>query len=559
MRERKNMDGQDIQDKRKQILSILFIHVKKAFQPASLRTLILTINLIVLGLPLLGLAGLRIFETVLHRQSEAKLISEGAYVQALYLARLNELKTGDTLDPALYRILPRPPSFQDENFHPYFPTVDMAKNQVLPAAAPGKPALIPPHPAAVLAGTRITPLLQEVQLKNLSGVRVLDVNGVVVATTRTELGEDLSSREEVRVALEGRYSAVMRERHSDSPAPSWDSISRASRVRIFVAIPMLEGRKLFGVVYLSRTSLSLWRDLFDSRHGLLLALLIVITLVISLFVSYLAVHPMKVMVRQAEKIAGGAAGVSLEVGGLAPREAHQLSESLQTMVNKMEQRMAYIEEFTRNVSHEFKTPLASIQGAIELLREGWPEMTEAERSRFLAMIDEDVHRMDRLVRRLLELARIEMAAPTDETTELCSLLVNLARRYQEAGSPVTLLPGADSVPARIAPDLAETLFVNLLDNAVTHGKNTPVTIALQPGPAVSVKDHGPGISPANLPRVFDRFFTTNRGGGGTGLGLAMVKAIVSSCGGRIEVKSDENGTEFVVSFQGAEKARSGIA
>lgn len=513
-----------------------------------LRTLFITINLIVLFLPIVGIVSLRIFENVLHRQTEAKLIAEGAYIHAAYLQALDKILDDVSIQGPLIRRVDHDTPQAYGEWRPYPPTLDLSRNNVLPVGPDGVPPKIAPHPVALKAGKMIQPIIEQAQLYNLSGVRVLDANGVVVASTGSQLGEDLSNRHEIREALSGRYCSVFRERQVVQPRPSLASISRGSKVRVYVAIPMLEGEKLYGIVYLHRTGLTFFRDLWESKYAWALIIIIAITMTISLLLSFIVTRPLKSMIVQAERIGAGESGVSLEVGGSAPSEAHQLSQALSAMVKKLEQRMEYVEEFTRNVSHEFKTPLTGIQGAIELLREGWEDMTDRERSRFHAIIEAEVKRMERLVKRLLELARIEMAAPADEQTDLGELLAHITHRYQEAGNNVTLEKNVESASATIAPDMAETMFVNLLDNAAIHGKGAPITVIIGQGPKVQVRDKGPGISPANLPRIFDRFFTAARESGGTGLGLAMVKAIAENQGASISVISDREETVFTIDF-----------
>jgi signal transduction histidine kinase len=99
------------------------------------------------------------------------------------------------------------------------------------------------------------------------------------------------------------------------------------------------------------------------------------------------------------------------VAGLAlagTREIAELSHSLVTMAETLEARADYIRGFAAEVSHEFKTPLAAMRGTVELLQEHLATMTEAERRSFLANLAEDVTRLDRLVRRLLDLARADV-------------------------------------------------------------------------------------------------------------------------------------------------------
>jgi signal transduction histidine kinase len=521
------------------------------FRRLSIRTFLITINLMVLMLPILGIASLRILENLLHRQTEAKLSAEAAYIETLYYQQLTEVMLHESTSagsPA--RVLANPPEQVDDYWRPYAPTLDVSREKVLPTSPPGKVPAQAPHPAAIEAGKRLEPVLRQVQRYTLSGLRILDPNGVVVATNGDQYGEDLSDRPEVQEAMAGRYAAVLREREPLAPSAEakLGPFGRASRVRVYVAIPMIEGNELWGIVYLHRTSLTFFRDLWEPRFMTALILIVVVTVVISLSLAFIVSRPLKSIAASAGRIAAGEPDVSLAVSGLAPAEAHQLSDALAAMVAKLNERMAYIEQFARAFSHEFKTPLAGIQGAIELLRENGEDMTDAERKRFLAIIAEDAERMERLVKKLLELTRIEAAPREDAVCDLNQLLGLIVARYRETGHDLRLEIETESARARIAPDLAETLFANLLDNAITHG-GEPITVTLKPGPSVTIADRGPGISPANLPRIFDRFFTTARDRGGTGLGLAIVRAIADASSATVTVESERQGTIFMINFR----------
>jgi signal transduction histidine kinase len=101
----------------------------------------------------------------------------------------------------------------------------------------------------------------------------------------------------------------------------------------------------------------------------------------------------------------------------------------------------------------------------------------------------------------------------------------------------------------IAPEHLDSALGNLIDNALRYRRTEPVCVTLTLGDGrlhVEVKDDGPGISPANLLRVFERFFTTERDHGGTGLGLAIVRAIAEARGGSARCDSSANGTSFRV-------------
>ncbi len=507
----------------------------------SLRTLIVSIILTVLALPLVGIGSIRILESFLHRQTESKLISEAAYVRGLFLSAIEEM----TVPPPLRHIATRPPP-QDDVYDPYFAKIDMLDETVLPPYGGPRRAGKMPHETMVKAGQKIEPLLKEVQRQNLSAVRLLDLNGIAVASTGEGLGMDYSNIEEVQQALRGEFASVVRERAAQPSNPGlWN---RASRVRIHVALPIFEGQELLGVVYMNRTGLSLFMDAWETHYTFALILILILTIGIGLFISHLLIRPFRVLIEKASRIASGREVEPLVVGSTAPKEAHELANALTAMVDTLDRRMAYVKEFTSNVSHEFKTPLTSIRGSVEILQSNWHEMSDEERERFIGIIDSDVERMGRLVQRLIELTRLETTKPKEGSCDLMACLEELQASYRHAGHDIALGSAAEDVHVDMVPDMVETLFINLLDNAVKHGKGKDVAVLVEPGPTVRVKDKGPGISKANVNLIFKRFFTTSRDQGGTGLGLPMVKAILDAHGGDIGVTSDEDGTAFTIRF-----------
>ncbi len=193
-------------------------------------------------------------------------------------------------------------------------------------------------------------------------------------------------------------------------------------------------------------------------------------------------------------------------------EIDELGESFAAMKERLDARLRYIEGFAADVAHEFKSPLTSIRGAAELLGEGADDEPDA-RARFLRNIELDVARLDRLVSRLLELSRIEASSEPMTPIDLPALLARVTARARGPEQPIELRYHAAARAVRAREADLETALLNLLDNAVRFSPaGVPVEIDVTGGPAsvaLAVRDHGPGISPANLPRIFDRFFTTD--------------------------------------------------
>ena len=156
-----------------------------------------------------------------------------------------------------------------------------------------------------------------------------------------------------------------------------------------------------------------------------------------------------------------------------PAEVHALSAALDRMTAQLTARAQYAADFAATASHELKTPITGIRGAVELLRDAWGDMPAAQRERFLANVDLDAARMQRVVTRLLELARIQNAADATETVALEPFLSQIAERYD--GRVQLDVHGAPPALA-INPDHLEVAVRNLLDNAVRHGGGQPVEL-----------------------------------------------------------------------------------
>jgi two-component system OmpR family sensor kinase len=213
-----------------------------------------------------------------------------------------------------------------------------------------------------------------------------------------------------------------------------------------------------------------------------------------------------------------------------------------------------LRRFVADASHELRTPLTSIRGYAELMRKGaFPD--EEGRRRAMARIEDEAARMGVLVDDLLLLARLDQGRPLQrEPVDLRRVFVDAVEDARatdpdhpfdvEAESPVTVLGDEDRL-VQIAH--------NLVRNALTHTPSgTPVHVAVYPSDGMGVaeiSDEGPGISPAEVARVFDRFYRgdTSRTGQSTGLGLAIVRAISEALDGEAKVTSvPGHGATFTV-------------
>jgi signal transduction histidine kinase len=251
-------------------------------------------------------------------------------------------------------------------------------------------------------------------------------------------------------------------------------------------------------------------------------------------------------VHQAEQIAQGGPGAPIDAPVV--HELQQLSSSLSRMAAELRARTEYIRSFAASVSHEFKTPLASIQGAVELLRDE-PAMAPGQRARFLANVDRDARRLTELVRRLLELARADAAEPSREQCGLRAVLQAAAARARAEGALVQLAE-VPEIQVQLPASVLDTIVAQLLANARQHGGDqVRVQVEAQldgPRARVVVRDDGRGIAAADRARVFEPFFTTARERGGTGLGLTIARSLLRPFGGTLELSPTESGTAFEI-------------
>jgi|GEM_PF-314437 len=507
----------------------------------TIRQLLFAVNAFVLLVPLLAALALRIYDTHLVQQTETRLISESVLIGEAFRDRL--LEEEGLLPGQAGRTTP---AGSADRFAPIDPLLDL--KQGLTPRDPPPARSVPPVGPAYRAGARVKPLLDRAQLVNLSSARILDEHGCTVAFTGEEalLGTCLTDAPEVQAALAGRYAAVVRARFFDEPAPL-GGIRRRGRLRVFSAMPVLSDGKVLGVVRMARTSVAPLEALWLHRREFLLAVFgcALLTFALSLFLSRTITRPMQAITAAAQAIASGRPREPLPPGGLVPLEARALSAALDTLTAQLTDRAQYIAEFAANTSHELKTPLTSIRGAAELLRDD-EQMPREQRRRFLANIELDAARLERLTTRMLHLARIQSAPDAAETVELQPFLLRLLERYRDA---VSLDCAAGSLT--INPDHLESAVRNLVENAIRHGPGKPVEVTVRaeraPGRVrIEVRDRGPGISDKNREKLFTRFFTTERDRGGTGLGLAIVRAVAETRGGSVHCESSAEGTLFTL-------------
>lgn len=227
-----------------------------------------------------------------------------------------------------------------------------------------------------------------------------------------------------------------------------------------------------------------------------------------------------------------------------------------TKIKKLEKMRS---DFVSNVTHELKTPLTSIRGFIETLKNGAIN-DEKTANRFLDIIDIEAERLFELIKDILLLSEIESRVPKETVSCDMNEVITSVMELLEPKLPEGVEFVFDGKPLvrefYCNPDRMKQMFINLLDNAIRYTEKGSIHLSLSETPyqlEIRVKDTGIGIEEEHIERIFERFYRVDRGrsrkNGGTGLGLSIVKHIVELYSGKIRVESTFGvGTEIIIQF-----------
>ncbi|HXY94620.1 MAG TPA: ATP-binding protein [Acidimicrobiia bacterium] len=218
--------------------------------------------------------------------------------------------------------------------------------------------------------------------------------------------------------------------------------------------------------------------------------------------------------------------------------------------------------FLSSMTHNLRTPLATIKASVSTLQESSSSLDEPTRRRLLAGAREETERLERLVTKVLELSRIHAGAidPRPEPTDIAELTRGAVRRlrFLAARDRVELAVAGDVVTVSVDPAMIELVLVVLLENALRFAPaGTSVSVVVEPsgvaGCRIHVIDHGPGIPVQFREKVFEEFVRLDGqpDGSSSGLGLAIAAAFVDAHGGTIRIDDTPGGgATFTVTLPG---------
>ncbi|MEK7430912.1 MAG: HAMP domain-containing sensor histidine kinase [Pseudomonadota bacterium] len=522
---------------------------KRHWPRLRLRTILLAVLLFAAAMPGISAIFLRVYENTLVRQTEAELVAQGAALAAL--AAVQWPGGGGAAGPG-------PSDHQAPDYYRPEPTsVDLRGSPILPERPPPDPGLAPLDDAAVVMSRALAPVFDRTTQTTLASAVFLDRRGqVVIGEGR---GGSLADLPEVRSALGGRPQSVLRRNGDYHPTYSLEWLSRASGIRLHHARPVQVGDQVMGVILLSRSPRALFRGIYEDRGKIALGAAGIFGLLILLsgLVSRGVTRPIEALSAASRDVAAGK-GLVPETPSTAAIEIQTLYEDFRVMAQAIDRRSGYLRDFAAAVSHEFKTPLAGIGGAVELLQDHGETMQPEERRRFLENIAADNSRLSQLVTRLLDLARADMARPgADLNVDVAGPIRRAADAAQndsfqvEVESP-PVLP-AVGVPAASLDTVLSVLLQN--SRQAGAGRATISASAMPAAVVVEVVDDGPGVPAPDRARLFEPFFTTQRAQGGTGLGLSIARSLLAADNATIELLDAPAGARFVVTLPRADLGR----
>jgi two-component system sensor histidine kinase CreC len=353
-------------------------------------------------------------------------------------------------------------------------------------------------------------------------IYVTDETGLVVFDSRgADLGRDYSRWRDVARTLRGEYGA--RSTRED-PADEASSV-------MYVAAPIHREGRLVGVLSVGKPARSFqsFIDLARAKAWQSAIWLFLLALLLALGFSYWMTRDLRRLVGYANEVAEGRRD-NIPIEGRS--ELRRLAQALERLRSELDGK-AHVEKVSQLLTHELKSPIAGIRGAVELLAE---ETDPARRGRLESNIAQETERLRRIVEGVLDLARAESRGRLDavEDVALADLVQEALDARVERLAAKSLVTDADiaMIGVRGSRFLLRQAIGNLLDNAIDFSPaGGRLAVALDgdgESARLLIRDQGPGIPDYAMPRLFERFYSAPRpdtGKRGSGLGLNLVQEV----------------------------------
>lgn len=366
-------------------------------------------------------------------------------------------------------------------------------------------------------------------------VYVTDDRGIVVYDSAgLAVGQDYSRWNDVYLTLRGRYGARSTRADPD------DETSTV----MYVAAPIIDSSggepRIAGVLTVAKPNQAMAPFIARSQDIILRwgFVLLGVALLIGILAAWWLSRQLDQLRRYADAVTAGEPVSVPDASG----EFGDLGRALDTMRERLEGKQ-YVEQYVHALTHEMKSPLAAIRGSAELVESGGPDMPAQDRARFLETIRAQGDRLAEMVDKLLALAsvehlrRIEQPVSVDLDATIREAIERVAPSAERRGIGIVRSDSFGAIKGD--PFLLRQSLVNLLDNAIAFApEGSTVEVDVRPagcGWTITVADRGPGVPDYAVGRVFERFYSLPRPGGGSrssGLGLCFVAQVASLHGGR---------------------------
>lgn len=368
--------------------------------------------------------------------------------------------------------------------------------------------------------------------RQASGARVVivDAAGTAVATSdddQSAAGSPYSSRPEIAAALTGQITTG--QRYSQTLGLDL----------LYVAVPVLSGEKISGAVRLTYPA-SVVSDQVDGQLRtiwIMAGTTVLLAGILAYFLAGAVTSRLQKLRHATELFAEGNLGTRTEEGVGAP-ELRTLAVSFNRMADRTEHLLEQQRGFASDASHQLRTPLTGLRLGLENAVHAIPTDPEAGRTMVAAALEE-TYRLQRIIDGLLRLSRAEGQAVVPVQTDLADVARSRKEQWEALAEETDVRISLDAPPKAnivVVPGAAEQIIDNLIDNALAvapPGSQIQLVVSRGEQPGVielHVLDEGPGLSPEDCQRAFNRFWRGRAGSEGSGLGLSIVRQLAQASG-----------------------------
>lgn len=402
----------------------------------------------------------------------------------------------------------------------------------------------PANPSSYLISAAVEPVLGMLSIAVDGTGLIVDNNYRVVMSsdsTRSLVGETLGESVQNRLKNgKGDYFTV----------DNFGGLYASRQYTVGVPIRTSAGEAL-GYVFMSTSAERMGAYVGDNFQVFFLSALGVLTLtfIVLYALTYRLVRPLRQMAAATRAFGEGDFSVRVPVEG--KDEVAELATALNSMAVSLSSVEGMRRSFVANVSHELKTPMTTIAGFIDGILDG--TIPGEKRDYYLKIVSDEVKRLSRLVKSMLDLSRIDNGqlkltpVQFDLTEVACNTLLSFEQRIENKKITIVDLEDCQREEVCADYDLIGQVVYNLLDNAVkftNEGGSISLRVYREPGRVVcAVRNSGMGIAAQEMPHIFERFYKSDQSRGldknGVGLGLYIVKTVINLHHGEIKVRSVE--------------------